>query len=87
MTDRFLDMFNRITARRPGSREWPVNNADLVELADGNQGLEPTIGREVIVEVPEGRNTVVLAGLGGTRRSTVVLAAKSDVHACTILPG
>jgi glycosyltransferase involved in cell wall biosynthesis/GT2 family glycosyltransferase len=78
MTDRFLDMFNRITARRPGSREWPVNNADLVELADGNQGLELTIGREVIVEVPEGRNTVVLAGLGGTRQSTVVLAADSQ---------
>jgi glycosyltransferase involved in cell wall biosynthesis len=75
MADRFLAMFHRVGARRPGSEQWPADPARLVELGDGNRGLVLTAGEEVLLDLPRGRNTVVLAGLGDLERSTVVVTA------------
>jgi glycosyltransferase involved in cell wall biosynthesis/GT2 family glycosyltransferase len=75
MADRFLALFSAVRARRPGSPEWPADTDRLVRLADGNPGHRLERGEQMRLDVPRGRCTVVVAGLGDADPSSVAVVA------------
>lgn len=72
MADRFLEVFDRVRALRPG-RDWSIDPGDTLEMTDGFTGQLLDVGDTVELDLHGGRPTVVLVGHGS--QSVVEVAA------------